>query len=161
MEIILNVGDKVRVIKPVTIKKTSFNLCKYGVAILIWIGFLLKMKLMLIIAALILGMSAFLGIDRAPMIILGNWTLSKWFKYGDVMLDFNGMRFAHTLGFILNLIGVILVVFIPKAGWGFVLFIAIIKTISAIGYCSGLKLYECLHNDECCQYFKTIKGDKN
>ena len=146
-----------RAIKPVTVKNASFNFCKYGVSLLLWLGFLLKLKLLLILAALILGSSAVLGVNRAPMIVLGDFLFGSWLKSLDVMLDFNGMRFAHAMGFVLNLIAITLVFLVPTIGWKVVLFVAILKTISALGYCSGLKLYQCMHNDKCCRNIKSLR----
>jgi len=147
-----------RAIKPVVIKNASFNVCKYAVALMIWMAFFLKMESLLVLTTFILGSSAMLGVDRAPMVLLGNITLAKFIPSSDVMLDANGMRFAHGLGFILNLICLLWVMIEPKSGWMFTLIIAVIKSISAVGYCSGLKLYQCMNNDSCCTFVKSKVG---
>lgn len=148
-------------IQPVMVKNTSFNFCKYGVAVLLWIAFIVQSPLMVGLAALILGSSALLGVQRAPMIVLGNLTISKLIPSDEVMLDVHGMRFAHSLGCILNAASLIAIVYNPKLGWSLVFMTAILKSVSAVGYCSGLKLYQCMNNDSCCQFAKVKRGNSD
>lgn len=147
-----------KVVKPVFIKNCSFNFCKYSVALLLWLAFILHAKYILVMTSIILGTSALLGVDRAPMVLLSDMTLSKVIKSSNVMLDKSGMRFAHGLGFILNVVCLIEVYINPKVGWLLVFSVAVLKSISAVGFCSGLKLYQCMNNDSCCSFIKGKVG---
>jgi len=43
-----------------------------------------------------------------------------------------------------------------QVGWIAVLIFALLKSISAFGFCPAAKLYECATNDSCCAFIKKI-----
>jgi hypothetical protein len=148
-----------KTIKPVSLSNGAFLFCKISLATLLWICFIFRLKWLLIIIFLIFLFSAVFKIRRAPMILLYTYTINLVFPSKTVMLDENAMRFVHALAAAMALIGLILLYLIyAPVGWGFLFFFAILKTISALGYCPASKLYSCaLSNGSCCNI---IKGKK-
>jgi len=147
-----------RKIQPVSISQGGFNTCKYSVAVILIMAIALPSYRMVLVglSTLILTLSAILGVERAPMILLYDWTFGRFFKSKTVMLDRKGMRFAHSLGAVLNA-GTLLLLFLsPAAGFILLLLTTALKTVSAVGYCSGLKLYQCMNNDTCCSGSKSV-----
>jgi len=137
--------------KPVSIPNAAFIFCRYSIALLVWLSFFLQSKVILAFVCLIFLLSAILKIKRAPMIWLYSVTFNKIKKSAEVMVDENAMCFAHTLGFLLSGICLLLVFLVYSNGvWYAVLGLALLKTVSAIGFCPASKLYDCLLNGNCC-----------
>lgn len=138
--------------KPVSVPKSGFVFCKYSVAVILWLSFILKLKWLVIISFAILALSAILKIKRAPLIWVYSMTINKIIESKNEILDENAMKFAHTLGSLLTLICIILLYFVNEpSGWIMVLIVSIAKTAGALGFCSALKLYGCLSNGQCCR----------
>ncbi len=137
----------------VKVSKNGFYFCKFSVMILAWLGFFLRNKEIILIAFLILLLSAILKIRRAPMIVLYSFTVDKLFKPKKIELDETAMRFAHTLGSIFSGFCVLMLYSDFKLGWALVLLFAIMKTISAFGFCPGEKIYSCVKGG-CCGIIK-------
>jgi hypothetical protein len=135
------------------IPKHSFLFCKITLTILAWLGFILRNKEIILVAFLILLFSAILKIKRAPLVFFYSNTFQKLYKPKEIDLDEKGMRFAHILGSIFSGICVILLYLNLRIAWGVVLLFAIMKTISAFGFCPGEKLYSCMKNG-CCSLTK-------
>lgn len=155
--------SQMRTVKPVTVSTGGFNACKYSVAVLLWAAVALPTyRISLVgVATLVLALSAMLGVEHAPMIKLFDWTVGHLVKTKGIMLDRRGMRFAHTLGALLCGMTFVLLMYWQRPAFILLVVVALLKTISAIGYCSGLKLYQCMGSDTCCQTAKTImKGYK-
>jgi len=144
----------IRKYKPVSIPNAAFIFCRYTLAIIIWLGFFLRIKGLIVLSFLILLFSAWFKIKRAPLIFLYSITLNKIVKSKDVVLDEKAMRFVHSIGAVLSLICVILLYTIENLGWAFVLAFAILKTISAIGVCPASKLYNCMSGGKCCAFVR-------
>jgi len=137
--------------KPVSISKSSFAFCRISLAVLVLISFLYKSKILLVIVCVLFLLSAILKVKRAPMIRLFDVLFHGMVKRTDIMVDENAIYFAHILAFVLSTICLILVcVFNADAIWYSVLTFAILKTISACGFCPASKLYECTLNGNCC-----------
>ena len=94
--------------KIVTVQKNAFLFCKIGVGVILWSGFIFRLKELILLAFVILGLSAILGVNRAPMILFYSNTIERLYPSKKVTLNFKAMRFAHTLGTILSFICVIL-----------------------------------------------------
>lgn len=144
-------------IKPVKIPKGSFAFCRYGLAIIPWIALIFQIKWLILLGLLILLLSAILKVGRAPMILIYSYTINKLFPSTNVILDENAMFFAHIFGTILFAIAAILLYYVNNTvGWIFVAFVAIAKTIGALGFCAASKLYGCMNNSggTCCQFSK-------
>jgi hypothetical protein len=146
-------------LKPVSIPNGAFIFCRYTIAVLLWVALIFHLKWLVIVIFLILAFSALLKIQRAPLIVLYSYTANLLIKSKDVMLDENAMRFMHTLAASLAFICIVLIYFVNgPVGWGFLLFFASIKTISALGYCPATKLYSCvLSSGSCCAFAKIRK----
>jgi hypothetical protein len=146
-------------VKPVSISNGAFIFCRILLATLLWISFVFQSKWLLVVVFLIFIFSAILKIRKAPMILFYTYTFDRIFPSKKVMLDENAMRFVHSLGTIMAFVALLLLyfVYIP-VGWAFLLFFAILKTISALGYCPASKLYSCaLSGGKCCSIIKSGK----
>jgi len=156
-EIVLKAANLKKVTKDqfAAISNGAFVFCRYSVAILVWLGFLLKLKWLILLTFLILLFSAILTVKRAPMILLYNYTLGKIIPSKKETLNIKAMRFAHILGSIFSGVAVIFLYLIHDfTGWVIVGIFVIIKTISAIGFCPASKLYNCMANGSCCAFAK-------
>ncbi|MCF7861523.1 DUF4395 family protein [Candidatus Woesearchaeota archaeon] len=143
------------------ISKNAFLFCKITITLIIWISFILKIKELVILAFMLLLLSAILKIRRAPLIYLYSSTMDKIIKSKKVELDESAMRFAHSLGSIFSGICVALLYMkqiIPsfdiRIAWAVVFFFAVTKTISALGYCPAEKVFTCMKNG-CCNITST------
>ena len=147
-----------RKFKPVSVSTAAFAFCRYVIAILIWLAFILRVKWVVVLVFLILVFSAILKIGKAPMILLYSYTINKLIPSKSEILDEKAMRFAHILGSILALLCIIFLYFInEKIGWVIVFAFAILKTISAFGFCPASKLYSCVMSGGCCALTKRRK----
>lgn len=141
--------------KPVAVPKAAFAFCRYSIAILVWLAFIFQAKAILWVVLIIFILSAILKIQKAPMIVLYKWTINKVVKSKDEILNEHAMVFAHIMGSALAVICLLLLYFVSaKAGWIAVFVFAILKSISAFGFCPASKLYECATNDSCCAFIK-------
>ncbi len=142
--------------KPVSVLKHAFIFCRYGVAVLIWAAFFMKLKWLMAAVFAILFLSALLKVGRAPMILLYSHTINKIFRSEHYeVLNENAMRFAHVLGSALSLACVLTLYFFnERTGWVMVFFFAILKTISALGFCPASKLFDCATSGSCCSFLK-------
>jgi hypothetical protein len=141
------------------VESAGFAFCRWGVMILVWIALIFHIKLLIVLSFFILLLSAIIGIKNAPMIFLYRYTFGKIFKSKYELLNVRAMRFAHILGSLLSLACVILLYFgNENIGWVVVWVFAIMKTISALGFCPASKLYVCMSKGGCCSFSKKLKG---
>lgn len=134
----------------VTVQQNAFVFCRYSVAILIWLALLFQSVYVLAVVLLILALSALVKVHRAPMVLLYTHTFGRFIASKDVVLDVRAMRFAHTLGAVLALVSVSLVLRESPFAWWFVAGFALLKTMSALGFCPAYKLYGCATSGGCC-----------
>jgi hypothetical protein len=127
--------------KPVTIPTHAFTFCRYSVAALIWLawGFHSVWCLGAVLAVLVF--SAILTVQRAPMIVLYSWTALRFYKS------------PEEVG--VCLVGIWLQ---PEVGWRVTFLLALVKTVSALGFCPATKLYGCATNTTCCPVTKRFLG---
>jgi len=141
--------------QPVSVPKAAFAFCRYVIAILIWISLVLRIKCGIILVFVILVLSTILTVKWAPLVVIYTYTIDKLIHSRKELLDVKAMRFAHILGSVMALISLILLYFVNESiGWAFVLLFAILKTISAFGFCSASKLYGCIMSGGCCALTK-------
>jgi hypothetical protein len=137
------------------VPKAAFFFCRYAMAALAWLAFLLKLKLLMVLVFLLLGLSALLTIRRAPLIVLYTATLHRLFPSPIEELNVKGMRFAHTLGAGLAFVCLLFLYGLSeRAGWGLTLLFCLMKTISAFGLCPAYKLHGCMTSGTCCAFLK-------
>jgi len=136
------------------VSKGAFVFCRFTITILVWAAFVFKIKELVFLTFLLLAASAILTIKRAPLLMLYSVTIDKLFPSSKIDLDFKGMRFAHTLGSFLSGICTILVYLNISFCWYVLLGFALLKTISAVGFCPGEKLYSCVSKGGCCSLTK-------
>lgn len=149
--------------KIVSVSSGGFAFCRYSIAILIWAGFIFKIKELVLLSFFILLLSAVLTVKRAPMIVIYDFTLGRLFKSKSKqeVLNVKAMRFAHSLGTLLSLLCLIFLYYInERVGWIIVFIFAIIKTISAFGFCPASKLYNCMSSGTCCAFARAVHKKK-
>ncbi|MFH1408607.1 MAG: DUF4395 family protein [Nanoarchaeota archaeon] len=118
---------------------------------LIWIAVIFKGAWLVLAAFLILALSALLGVKSSPLIVLYSLTLGHVFPSKTEKLSVEGMRFAHTLGAIFAGAACIGIYFAnPVIGWMIAFWLAVMKTVSAVGLCPAYKLYGCMKSGGCC-----------
>lgn len=145
-----------------SIKSAEFLFCRVGLMVLVWLAFIFQIKEIILLSFVILLLSAIFTVKYAPMILIWRYTFGLFIKSKDEILNVKAMRFAHSLGTIIAGICVLLLYFGSQTiGWGFVLFFAIMKTISAIGFCPASKLYVCMSNGSCCALSRKVKEIKD
>jgi hypothetical protein len=137
--------------KPVTISKEGFAFCRFGLTVILWLSLFFHSKLLLITVLLTLLLSAILKVQRAPMIVLYEQTAGRLRKSKEVVVNEAAMRFAHFTGAFFALVCLLLLEFAnARSGWAAVFIFAIVKSISALGFCPASKLYECATGGSCC-----------
>ena len=144
--------------RPVSVSKGAFVFCRYSIAILVWVAFILRNPWILALVGAIMFFSALLKIRRAPLIVLYGYTIDKIWRSPKEILNESAMRFAHILATGLSVICLVFILFINShVGWFLAFCFAILKTVSAVGFCPASKLYECAGSDKCCSFAKGIK----
>ncbi len=138
--------------KPVTVQHGAFIFCRTSLAALLWVAFLARLPGLVVVAAAILAASAALGVGRAPLILLYTRTAGRVWPGGFDVLDERAMRFAHALGMLMTAAAAALILYRPGPGYVWLFIVAVAKTAGACGFCSGVKLYGCVTNDECCAW---------
>jgi hypothetical protein len=127
----------------VLISKGGYAFSRYILAVLIWMSLLLKQKELLLIVLVFLLLAVVLKLRRSPLVVFYDNTIGRLFPSKQVGIDEDGLRFANALGSFLCLVCLGLLYFGPAGvGWYMTGSFAVFKTISALGYCPGLKLYE-------------------
>jgi hypothetical protein len=139
----------------VAIPKAAFAFCRYTMAGLIWLAFLLKMKALLAVVFVLLALSAALTIRHAPLVWLFTQTIHRVAKSADEMLSLNGMRIAHAMGATFAAICLLFLYGVnERTGWALTFAYGVVKTISAIWACPVYKLYTCMKSGNCCAFLK-------
>jgi len=148
--------------RPVTITEGSFAFCRYSVAVLLWLSIALQRKELVILVFVIMALSVLLKVRRAPLIVLYRQTVDRIFPSRSVTVDEKGIRFAHMVGAVVSLMCIITLYWgRPLAGWILTGLLAVLKTSSALGYCSALKIYECMNGGTCCRFGKAVRKLKS
>ena len=137
--------------KPVTISKEGFAFCRFGLTALLWLSLIFHSKLLLLVVLAVLLLSAILKVGRAPMIVLYDQTAGRLRRSKEVIVNETAMRFAHFTGAFFALVCLLLLEFASeRSGWAAVFIFAIVKSVSAFGFCPASKLYECVTGGSCC-----------
>ncbi|MGE5382722.1 MAG: DUF4395 family protein [Omnitrophica WOR_2 bacterium] len=143
--------------RPVEISKSSFAFCRFSLAVAIWVSFFLKSEVILAVVCVIFLLSAILKVKRAPMIVLFDLTFDKMLNSSKTVVDQNSIYFAHSLALAFSLICLASVLLSDSSMAWYPLFgFAILKTVSAFGFCPASKLYSCTVDGKCC-----MKSTKN
>jgi hypothetical protein len=142
----------------VSVSSGGFAFCRWGVMILVWLAFVFRIKELVLLSFVILLLSALLTVGRAPMIKIWDLTFGNFFKTGRDVLDVKAMRFAHSAGTLFSGICVLLLYLDSQFAWGVVLLFAVVKTISALGFCPASKVYSCMSDGTCCAFSRKVKS---
>jgi len=141
--------------EPVAVSKAAFIFCRWTMALVVWASWWFHSLALLIFAALVFTASAILNVNRAPLVWIYTATINRLLPSPEVLLDAKGMRFAHQTGAVFALACILLVLCIPlPTTWNFVLVFAVLKTISAVGFCPASKMYQCMTGGQCCSFLK-------
>jgi len=139
----------------VAIPKGAFIFCRYTMALLIWLAFLLKIKMLVGVVCVLLVLSALLSIRRAPLVWLYSMTIERMFPSSEAWLSPAGMRIAHSMGAAFAALCLLFLYGInERAGWYLTFCYCVVKTISAIWACPVYKLYACMKSGNCCTFLK-------
>lgn len=132
------------------------------IPILLWSSLIFQKKELVLAAFIILTLSVILKVRRAPLIMFYTYTIGKLVPSGQVILDEKGIRFAHGVGAVVSFFCLILLYFVNQTvGWVLTGMLALLKTSAAFGYCSALKLYQCINGGTCCRVGKLAQKLKN
>lgn len=142
----------------VTVQRNAFVFCRYSVALLVWAALVLKSAWLLGLVLAILAVSAVVTVRWAPMVWLYTVTAGRFIESPPVVLDIKAMRVAHGLGALLALISLSLVLRGSPFAWYFVAFFALMKSLSALGFCPAYKLYGCMSAGGCCAVSRKLSG---
>lgn len=138
-------------VKPVEVPRGALAFCRGTLAAALWAALLSRRPSLVAAAALVLALSAVLGVRRAPLVALYRVTVPRLLPVGEVVVDAHAERFARVLGALLFSACFALLLLAPPAGRGMLLLLALAKTAGAFGHCCGVRLYECLSSrGGCC-----------
>jgi len=142
--------------KPVSIFKASFAFCRYTIAMMVWLSCIVHSVILLEIVAGIFLLSAILKVKKAPMIWIYDNTFNKIWPSSEILVNENAIYFAHLAGLTLTVTCLIIVYSIQSPwAWFSVLAFALLKSVSAFGFCPASKLYDCALNGNCCVNHKS------
>lgn len=144
--------------KPVTISKGSFAFCRATVAILLWLAIIFQSVLLVEVVLGIMLASAALKVRRAPLIVLYERTVDAIRPSEKIVVDEIGIFVSHVTGAVFGALCLALVLFSrPLVGWIVTAVFALLQTSAACGFCSALKLYNCMAGGNCCRVGKFAK----
>lgn len=149
-------------IRMVQVNKQSVAFCKYAIAALLWLALLFRSIIPVYIVLVVMLISAFTGVHRAPLVKLFDWTIAKKITVKQEYINLHSMRFAHIVGSVFSVASILTYYFCPIFVPAILtLVLAILQTIASCGYCSAQKLYECVVcNSNCCRFGKKIRSIK-
>lgn len=144
---------------PVFVPRAALAFCRIFTALLVWLTVFTGRPHFLGAAGAIFLWSAGSRIGRAPLIVLYRQTIERIRPSVAVMLDENAMCFAHILGTVLTVIclGVFLMAG-SAAGRFATLWLALAKSVGALGFCPAAKLYTCITSEGCCRLTRRKNG---
>jgi hypothetical protein len=138
--------------KPVLISTASFAFCRYSVAVMVWASFFLKSEWLLGVVFAIFLLNTILKVKRAPLIRLYDVTIGRFKKAPEILVNEHSLFFAHSLAAVISLVCLILVCTIHNNHiWYGVLAFALLKTVSAVGFCPASCLYDYMSDGSCCK----------
>jgi protein-S-isoprenylcysteine O-methyltransferase Ste14 len=128
--------------------------CKWVSAILIWLAVILGNYFILIAVALNFLLSVLFTVKNSPIVLVYRFTLGLLIKNRTNTIDVQDYRFVHLIAFIFSFIAIVPLLF-GNTIWLLIpaILFAILKTITAFGYCPASKLRSCLLNQKgsCCK----------
>lgn len=140
--------------RTVSVSSGAFAFCRWSMAIILWAAFILKIKVLVVAALVILILSAILTVKWAPLVVLYTYTIDRLLPSRQTDLGVAGMRFAHGMGSLLGFAAVAFLYLNEPVGWGIVLAFCLLKTVSAAGFCPASRLYECMTSGTCCAFLR-------
>jgi len=149
-------------VHPVSLPEGAFAFCRSTIAVLFWVALIFRTSWIVLVGFLILFTSGILGVEHAPLIRLWMITFEKLRPTKPQIVDANGIRFSHYVGACMAGIAMVLFLFrLNLAAWIVVVILAILQTSAAFGFCSALKLYQCMNSGTCCRVGKVVRKIKH
>ena len=143
---------------PVTIPTSAFTFCRFGSAILVWLAWYLASIPLTLAITLMFFIASIVGVAKSPLVFLYTNTIERLFPSKLELVDASAIRFAHGLATILATVCLILLLIYQPAGVVALFCFAILKTITALGFCPAAKLHGCLMSGgTCCAFLKKRK----
>jgi hypothetical protein len=104
------------------------------------------------------GVIIWLDLNLLQFILLYTYTVDKVFSFGKVMVNENSVWFSHVVGSTVSLICLLLLYAdMTKAGWIVTVLLAVLQTSGALGFCSAMKLYDCITSGgDCCSIGRAL-----
>jgi hypothetical protein len=148
--------------KPAMITRDSFAFCRATIAILIWLSLILQVKWLLLVVFAVMLISAVTKVEKAPLILAYRHTVDRIAPSPSIMVDERGIYVSHVTGAVFALLCIgLLYLSGSLAGWVVTVLFAILQTSAAFGFCSALKLYNCINGGTCCRVGKVVKKGQN
>jgi len=148
--------------RPVSLPSGAFAFCRTTIAILFWISLVTQSQTVVWIGFLILLISGIMTVRYAPLILVWRYLFDRFFATQPEVVDATGIRFSHFVG--AGFAAIALLFFTLKwilAGWITVFILAVLQTSAAFGFCSALKLYQCMTGGSCCRVGKAVRKMKH
>jgi hypothetical protein len=149
--------------QPVSVSRGGFRFCRYSMAVMVWTGVIWRVEALILVCALIMAASAILTVKYAPLVWIYTKTVNRAFPSPSEVLDAGGMRLAHIVATIALGVPWAVLHFGPMSAiepmWRVLAFVAVFKTLGALGYCPASRMFTCLLSGggTCCPW---LKGNK-
>lgn len=145
--------------KPISISRGGFAFCRYSVAGALWLAVVLRIDWLVGACSAVMLLSAILTISRAPLVLLYSWTIDRVFPTAKVVVDESGMRFAQGVATLAIGVPWLALHYGSAAShesvWRILPFVAVFKTLGALGFCAVSRLFTCaISGGDCCAFLK-------
>ncbi|MEI7579719.1 MAG: DUF4395 family protein [bacterium] len=137
--------------KPVEISSGSFAFCRYFSALLLWLALLLKNQYILYFLIFAFIWAVIFRVKYSPFVLFYRYTIDLIFKSHKILVDEYDILFMHQLTLGIIIFGTFNIIFVNAIfGWIIISLFALLKTISALGYCPAAKLRRCITSRGAC-----------
>ncbi len=144
--------------RPVSISRGGFAFCRFVIAALVWLSIILKSTELLIVVFFIMALSTIFKVEKAPLVMIYKYTIERFIKSDKVIVDEKGIFLSHLIGSIFTVLCILLQYYgNSTVALCVTLAFAVLQTSAAFGFCSVLKLYNCMNNGTCCRVGKFAK----
>ena len=129
----------------IKVNKNAMIFCRVVFAIILWIAFFLKFEWLVILSMFLMLFNVLLTLQFAPLIILYNKFLSRFEKKRKTeLINIALIQIIHFIVFLVHLVAFVFIHFFNlKIGFIIIFFLALSKTIGALGFCPISKITNC------------------
>jgi protein-S-isoprenylcysteine O-methyltransferase Ste14 len=133
----------------------ALTFCKWASALIIWTAIILGNYYILLIILINFLLSVLFSVKNSPIVLIYTYTFGLVIKKRIGTIDIQDFRFVHLIAFVFCIISIV-PLFFGNNLWFWIpaIMFAILKTITALGYCPASKLRSCLLNNggKCCKF---------